>query len=115
MINLNYAIYRKMINLGYATYQKIDKQSGPKVSSCPRVPILLSLEALISGKGCQENLGKMSDKRDNKRVGFFEGEYQSLPSSTKILLMPQFSYMPDQILRKQNGKTQFSSQNLTFL
>ena len=28
--------------------------------------------------------------------------------------MPQFSYMPDQILGKKNEKTQFSGQNLTF-
>ena len=43
IINLDYVIYRKMINLGYVIYQKIDKRSSPKVSGCPRVPVLYPL------------------------------------------------------------------------
>ena len=46
MINLSYVIYRKMINLSYVIYRKIDKQSGPKVSGCPRTRIILSLDNL---------------------------------------------------------------------
>ena len=34
---------------------------------------------------------------------------------TKILVIPQFSYMPDQISGKKILKTRFSGQNLTFL
>ena len=41
----------------------------------------------------------------------FERAYQLLPPGTKILVMPQFSYMPDQILGKKKNK----GQNLTFL
>ena len=37
----------------------------------------------------------------NRGVVNFEREYQSLPPCTKILVIPQFSYMPDQILGKQ--------------
>ena len=41
----------------------------------------------------------------------FEREYQPLPPGTKILLMPQFSYMQDQILggkmKKLNFKAKF--------
>ena len=82
--------------------------------------IIFSREALISGEGRSENLGKMGNSRNiycyaNRRTLNFEREYQPLPSGTKILVMPQFSYMPDQILGKKNEKTQFSGQNLTFL
>ena len=45
----------------------------------------------------------------------FEREYQPLPPGTKVLVMPQFSYMPDRILGKKRKKTQFSGQNLTLL
>ena len=45
----------------------------------------------------------------------FEREYQPLLPGTKIFVMPQFSYMQDQILGKKKEKTQFSGQNLTFL
>ena len=44
----------------------------------------------------------------------FKREYQPLPIGTKILVMPQLSYMPDQILGKK-WKAQFSGQNLTFM
>ena len=50
------------------------------------------------GEGRLENLGKMGNNRDiysysNGGVVNFEREYQSLPPGTKILVMPQFSYM----------------------
>ena len=34
----------------------------------------------------------------NRRMVDFEREYQSLPPGTKIFVMPQLSYKPDQIL-----------------
>ena len=37
----------------------------------------------------------------------FERAYQPLPPGTKILVMPQFSYMQDQILRKNEKKPKF--------
>ena len=63
--------------------------------------IIFSREALISREGRPENLGKTGNDRDiycyaNWGVVNFEGAYQPLPSGTKILVMPQFSYMPDQ-------------------
>ena len=82
--------------------------------------IIFSREALISGEGRPENLGKMGNNRDiycyaNWEVVNFEREYQLLPLDTKILVMPQSFYMPHQILGKKMKKTQFSGQNLTFL
>ena len=67
--------------------------------------IIFSREALISGEGRPENLGKMGNNRDiycceNRGVVNFERAYQPLPPGTKIIVMPQFSYMPDQILEK---------------
>ena len=64
-----------------------------------------SREALISGEGRPENLGKMGNNRDiyyyaNWGVLNFEKAYQPLCPGTKIPVMPQFSYMPDQFLRK---------------
>ena len=75
--------------------------------------ILFSREVLISGEGQPENLGKMDNNRDiycyaNWGVVNFERAYQPLPPDTKILVMPQFSYMPDQFLGKMK-----KSQNLT--
>ena len=75
--------------------------------------IIFSREALISGEGRPENLGKMDNNRDiycyaNCGVVNFERAYQPLPPGTKILVMPQFSYMPDQFLGKMK-----KSQNLT--
>ena len=69
-------------------------------------------ETLISGEGRPENLRKMGNNRDiccyaNREVVNFEREYQPLPPGTTILVMPQFSYMPDQILGKKKEKTQF--------
>ena len=75
--------------------------------------VIFSREALISGEGRLENLGKMGNNRDiycyaNWGVVNFERSYQPLPPGTKILVMPQFSYMPDQFLGKMK-----KSQNLT--
>ena len=75
--------------------------------------IIFSREALISGEGQPENLGKMGNNRDiyyyaNWGVAKFERAYQRLPLGTKILVMPQSSYMPDQFLGKNE-----KSQNLT--
>ena len=52
------------------------------------------------GQGRLANLGKMGNNRDiycyaNWGVVNFKRAYQSLPPGTKILVMPQFSYMPD--------------------
>ena len=59
-----------------------------------------------------ENLGKMGNNRDiycyaNREVVNFERAYQPLPHGTKILLMPQFSYMPDQFLGKNEKGPKF--------
>ena len=45
---------------------------------------------------------------ENRGVVNFETEYQPLPPGTKILVMLQFSYMPDQILGK-NEKLDFQA------
>ena len=79
----------------------------------PKNVILFSREALISGEGRLENLGKMGNNRDiycyaSWGVVNFERAYQPLPPGTKILVMAQFSYMPDQFLGKMK-----KSQNLT--
>ena len=55
--------------------------------------LIFSREALISGEGRPENLGKMGNNRDiysyaNLGVANFEREYQ--PSGTKIRVMPHF-------------------------
>ena len=65
------------------------------------------------GEGQPENLGKMGNNRDiycyaNCGVVNLERAYQPLPPGSKILVMPQFSYMPDQFLGKMK-----KSQNLT--
>ena len=59
-----------------------------------------SREALISGKGRPENLRKMDNNSDiycfaNPWVVNLERAYQP---GTNIPVMPQFSYVPDQIL-----------------
>ena len=58
------------------------------------------------GEGRSENLGKMGNNRDiycyaNWWEVNFERAYQPLPPGTKILVMPQFSYMLDQFLGKK--------------
>ena len=75
--------------------------------------IVFSREALISGEGRPENLGKMGNNGDiycyaSWGVVNLERAYQFLPPGTKIPVIPQFSYMPDQFL----GKIK-KSQNLT--
>ena len=75
--------------------------------------VIFSREALISGEGRPENLGKMGNSRDiycyaNWGVVNLERAYQPLPPGTKILVMPQFSYIADQFLGKMK-----KSQNLT--
>ena len=92
---------------------KIHIVDGP-LNEDPKIQIF-SMEALISGEGWLKNLGKMGINRDiycyaNWRVVNFERVYQLLPPGIKILVMPQFSYLPDQILGKNE-----KGQNLTFL
>ena len=55
--------------------------------------IKFSREALISGEGRQENLGKMGNNRDiycyaNLGVVNFKRAYQPLPPGTKIPVIP---------------------------
>ena len=64
------------------------------------------------GEGRPENLGKMGNNRDiycyaSRGMVDFERAYQLLPPGTKILVMPQFSYMPDQILGKNEKGPKF--------
>ena len=74
--------------------------------------IIFSREALIFGEGWPENLGKMGNNRDtccyaNWGMVNFERACQLLPSGTKILVMPQFSYMPDQLFAKNEKRPKF--------
>ena len=76
--------------------------------------LIFSMEALISGEGRLENLGKMGNNRDihsyaNWGVVNFEREYQPLLPGTKILVMSQLSYMSDQILGKKEKKLNFQA------
>ena len=53
--------------------------------------------------GAAGKFGEMGNNRDiycyaNQGVVNFEREYQPLPPGAKLLVMPQFSYMPDQPL-----------------
>ena len=45
----------------------------------------------------------------NRGVVIFKREYQSLPPGTKILVMPQFSHMADQLLEKNMEKLNFQA------
>ena len=59
-----------------------------------------SREALISGEGGREEIeGKWAITLTSivMHIGVinFEREYQPLPPGTKVLVIPQFSYMPD--------------------
>ena len=60
---------------------------------------------IFSRKGQAENLGKWGITGTSivMRIGVvnLERKYQPLHPGTKILVMPQFSYMPDQILEKE--------------
>ena len=58
------------------------------------------------GGGTAGKFREMGNNKDiccyaNWGVVNFEREYQPLPPGTKILMMPQFSYMIDQILGKK--------------
>ena len=60
--------------------------------------IIFSRETLISGRDGWKNFRKMGNNRDiycyaDRGVVNLEREYQCLPPGTKILVMPQFSYM----------------------
>ena len=63
------------------------------------------------GEGQLKNLGKMGNNRDIvMQIGGvvnFERAYQPLPHGTKILLMPQLSYMPDKFLGKNERGPKF--------
>ena len=64
------------------------------------------------GEGGPENLGKMGNNRDiycyaNWGEVNFEREYWLLQPSIKILVVPQFSYMPDQILENKRKNSIF--------
>ena len=68
---------------------------------------------IFSRDGRPENSGKMGNNSyiycyANWGVVKFEREYQPPPAGTKILVIPQFSCMPDQILGK-NGKLYFQA------
>ena len=74
--------------------------------------IIFFREALISGKGQLENFEKMGNNRDiycyaNRGLVNFKRAYQPLPPGTKILVMPHFSYIPDQILGKNEKGPKF--------
>ena len=69
------------------------------------------------GRGMVKKFREMANNKDiysyaNRRVVNFEREYQPLPSGTKILVMPQFSYMPDQILGKKGKNSILPSQSI---
>ena len=77
-------------------------------------PKNIELEALISGEGRPENLGKWAITRTSIFMQIGGREFRKSISAptpgTKSLVMPQFSYMPDQILGKMK-----TGKNLTFL
>ena len=100
----------KLKMIKFSSYFKLNEidspfNEDPKNTNFPR-------EALISREGRPENIVKMSNNRDiycyaNRGVMNFEGAYQPLPLGTKILVMPQFSYMPDKILARNEKKPKF--------
>ena len=67
--------------------------------------IIFSRENIISREGWPENLKIMANNGHlllcKSRVVNFEREYQPLTPGNKILVMPQFCYMPDRILGKK--------------
>ena len=74
--------------------------------------IFFSREALILGEERPENLRKMDNNRGiycyaNRGLVNFERAYQPLPPGTKILVIPQFSCMRDQILGKNENGPKF--------
>ena len=67
--------------------------------------IIFPKQALISGEERPENLGKMGITGTSIVMQIGDDQFRkriSAPTSgTKILVMPQFPYMPDQILGKK--------------
>ena len=66
------------------------------------------------GRGTVGNLRKMGNNRDiycyaNRGLVNFRREYQPLPPGIKILVILQFSYIPDQILGKKMKKLNFQT------
>ena len=64
------------------------------------------------GGGTVRNLGKMGNNWDiycyaNRGWSISKENISPYPPGTKILVMPQFSYVPDQILGKKNEKNNF--------
>ena len=82
--------------------------------------IILSMEALISGKGQLENLGKMGNNRD---IYCYANRGWSISKGNISLCPPWYQNRCDASIflharpnfRGNNEKTQFSGQNLTFL
>ena len=67
---------------------------------------------IFSQLGTGGKFKKNGNSRDiycfaNRGVVNFEREYQLLPPGTKILVIPQFSYMPEKILGKTMKKLNF--------
>ena len=61
------------------------------------------------GEGRPGTLGEMGNNRGiycyaNRGMVNFEREYQPLSPGTKIPVIPQLSYMPDQIFREKEMK-----------
>ena len=82
--------------------------------------VIFSREALIPGD--LRKIKKMGNNRDircyaNRGGVNFEREYWPLPPGIKIVVVPRFFYMPDQISFLGGGheKTQFSGHNLIFV
>ena len=70
------------------------------------------MEALISGEGRPENLGKMGNSRDiycyaDWGGGEFQKSISAPTPGTKIPVIPQFSYMPDQFIGKNEKEPKF--------
>ena len=77
---------------------------------------IVSKETLSLGEGRSENLEKMGNNRDIYCYVYrglvnvnFKREYQSLPPGTRIFVMPQLSYMLDQILGNKMKKLNFQA------
>ena len=73
-----------------------------------------SKNIIFSREGRPENLGKLGNGRDiyfyaNRGVVNFEREHQSLRPGSKIIVMPQVSYMSDHIVGKKIKKLNFQA------
>ena len=102
-----------MVEFLSSSYEKEIHKVGSPFSEDSK-NVIFSREALISREGRPENLGKMgNNNRDiycyaNLGLVNFEREYWPLPPGINILVVPQFFYMPDQILEKKKGKNSIS-------